>query len=74
MALLAVGDQAVLSHLSAAWLWGLVARRDRLIRCQPVGDGPRIPGVTVHRACTLTAKDVRIHQGLPVTSPRPRAA
>ncbi|MBV9166917.1 MAG: type IV toxin-antitoxin system AbiEi family antitoxin domain-containing protein [Solirubrobacterales bacterium] len=69
-ALLACGPNALLSHGSAAALWKL---------CEPV-DGPvevtisnrrhrQTPGICAHRTRHLLPRDVRVHQGLPVTSP-----
>ncbi len=66
-AVLACGDGAVLSHASAAALWG-------------VGDWPHAPEVTVgrprrrpgirgHVSRTLTHHEIRSHQGIRVTSP-----
>jgi very-short-patch-repair endonuclease len=68
-ALLYAGDDAVISHESAAALWGLASSPsfvaitliDRHIRSQP--------GVVVHRVKGLDLRDVRIHNGFPVTSP-----
>jgi very-short-patch-repair endonuclease len=69
-ALLACEPNAFLSHASAASLWKL---------CEPVA-GPvdvtvirdrhrNTPGIRGHRARSLLMKDVRVEQGLPVTSP-----
>jgi very-short-patch-repair endonuclease len=71
-AVLACGDDVVLSHLTAARLHGLL-RHD-------VPDGPihitvprrRHPvleGVVVHRTSNLPDYDIRDHEGLPITSP-----
>lgn len=69
-ALLAVREGAVVSHLSAAALWGMVARADETIHVTvPRSAGATRPGVTVHRARSLRPADVRIHLGLPVTCP-----
>ncbi|MGI8864265.1 MAG: DUF559 domain-containing protein [Solirubrobacteraceae bacterium] len=71
-ALLAVNDdEAVLSHHTAAAIWGLRT---------PVSSGPihvsvrrtgyaRRPGICTHRTRTLLPRDVRIRHGLLVTSP-----
>lgn len=69
-ALLAAGDDALLSHLTAGGVWEMIrlpdgsvvhviARRQRRNR----------DGIVVHRSRTLTREDIRIHHGLPVTSP-----
>lgn len=70
-ALLACGEDAVLSHHSAATLWGLRPGRARPIHVTiPVGrSGPKPSAVKLHRSRTLTPADVRILHGLPVTSP-----
>ena len=69
-ALLALRDGAVLSHQSAASLWGL-APPDRLIHATVPGPGAgaALDGVQVHRAANLTQAETRLRQGLPVTSP-----
>jgi hypothetical protein len=66
-AVLACGDQAVLSHDSAAALWG-VRRWPSL----PEVTAPyerRRPGIRTHRTETLTSRDVRRHSNIRVTSP-----
>lgn len=70
-ALLACGEGAVLSHHSAATLWGLRPGVARPVHVTiPAERGCRSPaGVIVHRSRTITAADVRLHEGLPVTSP-----
>jgi very-short-patch-repair endonuclease len=70
-ALLACGDGAVLSHHSAATLWGLRPGVARPVHVTIAGRRgcPALPGVTVHRSTTLTARDVRVRDGFPVTSP-----
>ena len=68
-ALLCAGDNSVLSHDSAAALWGLITAPslvsisviDRHIR--------RRPGLCIHRVKTLDIRDVCLHRGFPVTSP-----
>jgi very-short-patch-repair endonuclease len=72
-ALLACGDRAVLSHVSAAALWGIAPAPapdrpvDVLVVARRTGGGRK--GIRVHRSRTITRKDIRIHNGLPVTSP-----
>jgi very-short-patch-repair endonuclease len=70
-ALLTCGPRALLSHRSAATLWGLRAGVARPIHIMlPDGEhGPSPDGVIVHRSTILRRRDARIHQGLPVTSP-----
>lgn len=71
-ALLAVGPQAVLSHRSAAVAWGLAPTRPDSIPVEvlvPRRHVRRRHGIIAHRTTRLDANEVRIHQGLPVTSP-----
>jgi very-short-patch-repair endonuclease len=70
-ALLACGDRAILSHGSAATLWGLVPQADGPVDVT-LADGKarrQRPGLNVHRSRGLLKRDVRIHEGLSVTSP-----
>jgi very-short-patch-repair endonuclease len=68
-ALLALRDGSVLSHQSAASLWGL-APADRLIHATipGAGAGATLTGVRVHRTVNLSEAETRLCQGLPVTS------
>jgi very-short-patch-repair endonuclease len=69
-ALLAVRPGAALSHHSAAALWRLRVPEcgvvDVVIRGQT---GRSVRGIRIHRTRVLQDEDVRIHRGLPVTSP-----
>ena len=65
-ALLACGPRAVLSHRSAAKLWGLI-RYDGPIEVTAANTRRR-KGVVVHRH-RLTERDVTRHWDLPVTTP-----
>jgi very-short-patch-repair endonuclease len=65
-ALLACGPTAVLSHRSAAKLWGLI-RYDGPIEVT-ANNTRRRKGIAVHRH-RLTDTDVTRHWGLPVTTP-----
>jgi len=61
------GEGALLSHRSAAWLWGLTKRF-----CVPIevtAASPRRTRVEirVHSAAALTAPDRASHEGIPVT-------
>jgi very-short-patch-repair endonuclease len=59
----------VLSYHSAAALWA-IGSADRNIHVLVQGGWTRHrPGVAVHRTNLLDARDIRIHEGLPVTSP-----
>ena len=67
---LAHGDRAVLSHRSAAALWGIYDHRGREVEISvpAVGRRTKRPGVTVHRR-TLRRRDVTWQRGIPVTTP-----
>jgi hypothetical protein len=69
-AVLTCGDRAVLSHESAAALWGI--RADRRVKIEvsvPPGSHPRRPGLRIHRRTGLRPNDVTRHRGIPMTSP-----
>jgi predicted transcriptional regulator of viral defense system len=66
----ACGSAAVLSHFSAATLWGIVEWAERHPEVTVDARAPRRhPGVRVHRSSMLTVADVTRHRGIPVTSP-----
>lgn len=70
-ALLASGPGAALSHHTAATLWGLrpgIARPVHVTIPEDRGR-PALSGVKLHRSRILTPGDIRILDGLPVTSP-----
>jgi very-short-patch-repair endonuclease len=66
-AVLACGEDAVLSHDSAAALWGLGRwpNRHEVIASHQ----RRRKGIVSHRSITLTDDDVTVHYGIPVTAP-----
>jgi very-short-patch-repair endonuclease len=81
-AVLACGEGAVLSHLSAAELWGIRRRVRRL--SGPGGRGKQDPvhvsvpstagkrrqdGIVLHRSSTLIARHCTRRDGIPVTTP-----
>jgi hypothetical protein len=66
-AVLACGDRAVLSHDSAAALWGV--RRWPQVPEVTCALQRRRPGIRTHRTETLTTRDVRRHHNIRVTSP-----
>ncbi len=71
-ALLACRPGALLSHMSAAELWGLVrpGHPGRPVDVLIAGRQTARPaGVTVHRTRRLHPSEVRFHERLPVTSP-----
>jgi hypothetical protein len=71
-ALLACREQALLSHQTAAALWGI---RPAQLAADPIHvlvlgtEGTRKPGIRCHRTGRLQPQDVRFHEGLAVTSP-----
>jgi very-short-patch-repair endonuclease len=67
-AILACGPRALLSHSSAAALWGI--RKDWSLPFEVSVPGERRPAnIKVHRRVVLTRADRRIHLGIRVTSP-----
>jgi predicted transcriptional regulator of viral defense system len=68
-AVLAYGPKAVLSHRSAAGLWGI--RRDTRAKTDislPSRSARPRPGIDVHASTTLTAADITAVHGIPCTS------
>jgi very-short-patch-repair endonuclease len=65
-AVLACGDEAALSHFSAAVLWGML-NSDGKVHVTAPGERVR-PGLAVHRAA-LEAGEVTKRAGIPVTTP-----
>ncbi len=70
-ALLACGDHAALSHLTAIRVWGLLALTGLdEVHVSMVGRWGRTrPGIRVHHSETLTGRQVGEVSGLPVTKP-----
>jgi very-short-patch-repair endonuclease len=81
-AVLACGEGAVLSHLSAAELWGIHRHVRRLSDSDGRGEVPdvhvTIPstagirkrnGIALHRSSTLVARHCTLREGIPVTTP-----
>jgi very-short-patch-repair endonuclease len=67
-AVLACGDGAVLSHRSAAWLWGFIPICPREPEVTAAGRGHRRPKLRVHRVAALAGRDCGTLQGIPVTA------
>ena len=66
----ACGAGAVLSHFSAAALWGMVDWDGRHPEVTVQDTTPRVhAGIRAHRTRFLEAKDVRRYGGIPVTAP-----
>ena len=71
-AVLACGPGAVLSHRSAADIWGLLPCDDSASPIHvtlPPGVDRAHAGIVVHRADTLLARETAVRDGLAVTSP-----
>jgi len=68
-AVLSCGPHALLSHESAASLWGLWARPTRVDITVPEGTRRRRPGIHLHRRSRLAPEHRCIIQGIPVTDP-----
>lgn len=67
-ACLAAGPEAVASHLSAAWILGLVPRSPHPHAITvPYKNRPRLRGVEVHRSRDLDPGRARLHKGIPHT-------
>jgi len=69
-AVLACGPNAVLSHGSAAALWGFGEERgDAIDVSVPASRRGRQRGIRVHRRAMAILADVATHEGIPLTSP-----
>jgi very-short-patch-repair endonuclease len=70
-AVLSCGPEAVLSHQSAAALWGVLRERECLAIhvTVPPGRDCRQADLVAHRRSTLAASDLCRHRGIPVTTP-----
>ena len=69
-AVLACGRAAVLSHGSAATLWGLGTYERASIEVSvPPESMRKRAGIRVHRRATLEARDITTRRAIPVTSP-----
>jgi very-short-patch-repair endonuclease len=69
-AILHFAGHAVLSHATAAWIWGLIEEAPEGVTVTCVGrDGHGKRALKVHRASALHADDIALCRGLPVTSP-----
>jgi very-short-patch-repair endonuclease len=68
-AVLGCGPEAVLSHESAAALWGIRPAASGLEVSVVTGANRRPEGITVHRRPSLRPGEVTTHRGIPVTSP-----
>jgi very-short-patch-repair endonuclease len=66
-ALLACGDRAVLSHESAAQLWGIRDMDKQIEISVPLGRDPRPRGIRVHRRA-LEGRELACRDGIAVTA------
>jgi very-short-patch-repair endonuclease len=66
---LAGGSAAVVSHSSAAHLWGLEIAWRLPVHVTLTRGQRRTPGVAVHRSRSLGSRDIRTHRGIRTTSP-----
>jgi hypothetical protein len=67
-AVLACGPGPLLSHWSAAWIWGLLSTSPIPIHVTtPIPRRGR-PGLKIHRSRTLTGEDRGLREGIPTTS------
>jgi hypothetical protein len=67
-AVLACGPEALLSHWSAAWLWGLRVKSPVPVHGTSPSPRHRRPHIHVHRARNLVQEDRGLRDGIPVTS------
>jgi hypothetical protein len=67
-AVLSCGEDAVLSHRSAAWLWGMTARFTRPVEVTASSPRDARRLIRVHSAAALTSQDRTMHDGVPVTA------
>jgi putative AbiEi antitoxin of type IV toxin-antitoxin system/transcriptional regulator with AbiEi antitoxin domain of type IV toxin-antitoxin system len=67
-AILVFPEAAVLSHESAAWLWGLIPTAPREAEVTVAARGNRRRGLRVHRVWSLPAEERTTYEGFPVTS------
>lgn len=68
-ALLAMRPGTVLSFWTAGGLWEMVRSTEAVHVTVPGGGSRPLAGLVVHRSEILTRRDVRVYQGLPITSP-----
>jgi very-short-patch-repair endonuclease len=69
-AVLYAGDDCVLSHASAAAIWGLLPVHGAAVTLTLVRRHLRHrPGLRIHRVCSVDVLDVRLRNGLPLTAP-----
>jgi Transcriptional regulator, AbiEi antitoxin/Protein of unknown function (DUF559) len=67
-AVLACGEGAVLSHISAAAHWDLLSTSAALIDVTAARGRAAARGVRLHRTRSLDARDTTRHEGIPITT------
>ena len=67
-AVLACGEGAVLSHVSAAVHWGLLSYDAPRPEVTATASKAGAPGIRLHRTRSLDARDTTIHRGIPITT------
>jgi very-short-patch-repair endonuclease len=67
-AVLACGPNALLSHVSAAWLWDLTKTSPLPASVSTPLHRRRRPGIRLHEARSLAAEDRALRDGIPVTA------
>jgi predicted transcriptional regulator of viral defense system len=67
-AVLACGEGAVLSHVSAAAHWELLSTAAARIDVTAAPSRHGAPGIRLHRSRSLDARDTTTHRGIPVTT------
>ncbi len=67
-AVLSCNEGALLSHRSAAWLWGLTKRWQARIEVTAASPRETRPLICVHSAPSLAAVDRYSHEGVPATA------
>jgi hypothetical protein len=67
-AVLACGDGAVLSHVSAADHWGLLTSEPAQPHVTAPASRAGAPGIRLHRTRFLDARDGTTHRGIPITT------
>lgn len=69
-AVLALGSNVLLSHSSAAFVWGIRPAPEDAVSVIALGRQARHrPGIRVHRVDSLASRDIRRHHNIPLTSP-----
>ncbi len=67
-AVLSCGDGALLSHRSAAWLWGLTRQWRPMVEITAASPRETRPDIRVHSASALAPEDESESEGVPTTA------